>query len=70
MVVKVDFTDYKCSCPFCGKVYSVQLPTKELKEGIEAYKYGALLQNAFPTFTASQREALKTGICDTCWEKL
>lgn len=59
-----------CTCPFCGKVYSINVSAKEYEDGIERYQRGELLQNAFPTFTPSQREAIHTGICDECWDSM
>lgn len=58
------------TCPFCGKEHSITVPKAELKAGFIAYQNGALIQNAFPTFTPSQREMLMTGICDDCWNNL
>lgn len=29
---------------------------------------GNLIQVAFPNMSASEREALQTGICDSCWD--
>ena len=60
-------TTISCKCPFCGKSYTVEVPTDEYLRGLERYHNGELLQNAFPTFSPSVREALKTGICDDCW---
>ena len=61
-------TKINCTCPFCGKSYVIEVPTDEYRKGCEAYRNGALIQNAFPTFSPSVREALKTGICDQCWD--
>ena len=35
-----------------------------------AWEDGAMAQDAFPELSASQREALITGICDECWNKM
>lgn len=51
------------ACPFCGKVQEVEFPV----EGVDKYMDGALIQDAFPELSASQREILMTGICDDCW---
>lgn len=57
-------------CPFCGKQHEMEFPRKELDEGIIRYDNGALLQDAWPTFTPEQREFLKTRICPDCWNSL
>ena len=57
-------------CPLCGCHHEMEFPKKELDDGIAARERGALIQNAFPSFTPAQREFLKTGICSPCWEKV
>ena len=39
-------------------------------EQIEAYAAGALIQNAFPTLSVSDREFIKTGITAESWEAM
>lgn len=58
------------TCPFCGKEHSITVDQNALTEGMQKYKEGALIQNAFPTFSADEREFLTTGICPTCWDSL
>ena len=53
---------------FSGKVRSMELPITEAQ--IIAYQNGALIQNAFPNLTASEREFYKTGITDEEWNVL
>ena len=67
--MRSDFTLTRI-CPFCRKHHEMDLPMNEYINGLKHYHEGALLQNAFPTFTASQREFIKTGICDDCWNSL
>lgn len=58
-------------CPFCGKKHSMEFDKKAYQEGYHKYYHRrVLLQHAFPTFTPSQREFIKTGICDDCWDSL
>ena len=59
-----------CHCPFCGKNYQISVDKAKYENGLRSYAKGALIQDAFPDFTPSQREALKTGICDECWDTL
>ena len=58
------------TCPFCRKTYTFTVDKEAYESGMEAYKNGVLLQNAFPSFSPSIREMLKTGICGECWESL
>lgn len=58
------------TCPFCGKRHTITVDYTALLNGIKAYNDGKALQNAFPTFTASEREFLFTGICDECWDNM
>lgn len=53
-------------CPVCGDASEVPVPT----EGYRAYQAGALIQDALPGLSPGQREALLTGTCDPCWERL
>jgi hypothetical protein len=53
---------------FSGKVRSMELPITEAQ--IIAYQNGALIQNAFPNLTASEREFYKTGITDEEWDAM
>jgi len=49
-------------CPFCGKLFSVAVR----EEDYTRYQNGALVQNAFPYLTATEREALVSGMCPDC----
>jgi hypothetical protein len=53
-------------CPMCNETFTAEIKGEELF----AYNNGALIQNAFPNLTASERERFKSGYCGTCWEKL
>ena len=57
-------------CPFCGKTHSFKTDASEFKKGLDAYSDGALVQNAWPSLTSSQRELLISGICDECWNNM
>lgn len=57
-------------CPSCGKVSEITIPTNEWLDGLKAYKNGAVVQNAWPKLSPSQRELLITGICETCWNEM
>ena len=57
----------KTKCPICGRPQN----TVVSREGYENWRYnGKLIQNALPTLTADEREALMTGTCSDCWAKL
>ena len=58
-------------CPICGKKHTISVNRFEFSDGIQRYRYqGALIQDAFPRFTPSQRDFLLTGICDSCLDKM
>jgi len=57
-------------CPFCGKHHEQTFNKEELDRGIALRDAGALMQDAFPNFSPSQREFLMTGICDACWDNM
>lgn len=61
-----DLVGYTATCPFCGKQQTIKVHPVNL----EAYKNGALLQDAFPSLTPAEREAIKTGICSDCWDEM
>lgn len=54
------------TCPFCGKEQYILVNENDLV----AWHNGELIQNAFPYLSANEREALKTGICSECWDKM
>ena len=53
-------------CPWCGKDYTFDVPY----EGYMAWTQGALIQNAFPQLSATEREYMLTGYCEACQNKL
>ena len=55
---------------FTGQNNTLFLPITEedLKAGMEAYKKGRLIQDAFPTLSAEHREFLLTGITPDEWK--
>ena len=65
-----DVTILEIPCPFCGKISKLKVSTKVWRDGLNAYKNGALIQNAWPTLSPSDRELILTGICDECWIKM
>ena len=53
-----------------GKVYTMELPLtqREFERGCEAMDRGVLIQYAFPTLNADQREFILTGITPEEWD--
>jgi hypothetical protein len=51
-------------CPFTGASNVMQLPLtiREYDSALNKWEAGALIQVAFPTLNAEQREFIKTGI--------
>ena len=69
-----DTNDSTCTltrtCPFCGKEHSITVDTIALADGTKKRNEGALIQHAYPSFSADEREFLNTGICPKCWDSL
>lgn len=57
-------------CPLCGRSHTIMLDRKEYYDGMTALERGALIQEAFPNFTPTQREFIMTGICNVCWDNM
>ena len=59
-------------CPFSGTLNTMELPLthREYDRGIAKWENGALIQVAFPTLTADQREFIKTGITPNTWHSV
>ena len=57
--------DHEATCPFCGREQTITVPIQEYMN----WQMGALVQNAFRSLTASEREMFITGMCDDCWPK-
>ena len=55
-----------CTCPICGAENVVVCENEQY----EAWKKGALVQNAFPKMDPDSRELLITGICRQCYDKM
>lgn len=53
-------------CPFCGTEQVVRI--NDLAD-YNRWLGGTVIQEAMPYLTASEREALMTGICDPCWKE-
>ena len=54
--------------PFTGKLNQMDLPVTE--DQVNKYNNGALIQDAFPNLTASQREFIMTGMTDDDWDNM
>ena len=54
--------------PLNGEVNTLNIEVTD--EQIQAYAAGALIQNAFPNLSASDREFIKTGITAESWEAM
>lgn len=54
------------TCPKCNNQQEINVDENDYN----SWKSGKLIQNAMPYLTASQREALMTGVCDPCWNEL
>jgi hypothetical protein len=56
--------------PFTGKIHQMEIPMSvlEFSKREILWQTGMLIQDAFPTLDASQREFIKTGITPQEWE--
>lgn len=52
----------RSTCPFCGKLNHIHA----LQSEFDAWQAGALVQDAFPTMSATDRESLISGMCPEC----
>ena len=52
-------------CPVCGASTVLEVPAEELA----AYEAGALVQDAFPDLSITERETIITGMCRSCQKK-
>ncbi len=57
--------------PFTGKVHRMEIPLtpKEYGKCATLWQKGMLIQDAFPTLDADQREFIKTGITSEEWNE-
>jgi hypothetical protein len=53
-------------CPQCRKDSAVDVLITEFN----SYQDGALVQDAFPSLNADEREVVKTGIHPACWDEM
>lgn len=53
-----------------NKMMELNCTPAQYKQGIEAYKNGALLQDAFPFLSDGEREFLKSGITPEEWDAM
>lgn len=53
-----------------GKTNTIEIPMteKEWEIAVDKWHKGAMIQEAFPTLTAEQREFIKTGITGEEWD--
>lgn len=53
-------------CPFCGKKTEIQIEEAQYFNWLS----GAMVQDAFPTLSATDREVLLTGMCPKCQDSI
>lgn len=65
-------TVVRAKSPISGKLNELELPINhvEFANCLQAYRRGALLQDAFSALDAAQREFVKTGITPQEWEEM
>jgi hypothetical protein len=62
----VECVQCECTCVSCKQTSIVFVPMHQFN----AWRNGALAQDAFPYLHADQRELLISGTCPDCFEKL
>lgn len=58
--------EIEIQCPFCGDIHTVTVDF----EGYLAWQGGELIQRAMPELSATEREALISGICPKCQSEI
>lgn len=53
-------------CPKCKGITTIDVDETQYLN----WKRGVVIQKAFPTLNADDRERLTTGICPPCWDSL
>jgi len=64
----MSLTTFSVTCFKCGKVSTLEING----DAFEAWRSGkiVLLQDAFPDLSAGDRELIKTGIDQQCWDEM
>ncbi len=62
-----DTAELDVTCPFCDSKRQLTVDFNSLHDWVTG---GRLIQVAFPELSPSDREALVSGVCDTCWDKM
>lgn len=61
-----DFVELVITCPFCGCDHTVLVSEADYWD----WQNGALVQNAFPYLSATEREQLISALCPSCQTKI
>lgn len=61
-----DFLMLDIICPMCGDSRNMTVS----RSAYIRWRNGTLIQDAFPSNTAEEREAIKTGYCQACWDRM
>jgi hypothetical protein len=64
---------FKVHCPSCGRERSEEFECyteQEFRIRWDRWAQGRHVNEAFPELSPRQREAMQTGVCDSCWEKI
>jgi len=57
-------------CFKCGQEGELQIPSEIWFAGKRKREQGALIQDAWPSLNAEQREQIMTGIHPQCWQRI
>jgi hypothetical protein len=56
------------TCPLSGETKTLDIPVTQ--DQFDAWRSGALIQNAMPNLSADEREFIMTGTTPDVWEEL
>lgn len=66
MSVEREMITLQRTCRICKKEFEIKVWNTDFFK----YRQGALIQDAFPYLTPSQRELLISGLCADCWNDM
>lgn len=59
----------KVSCAVCGREFSLDV-AEGWEERLRKWKEGMVIQKAFPELSPGDRELLKSGVCNECFDSM
>lgn len=66
MAAEKNMISIDTECPMCGSAKVITVPFDHYNR----WTHGTLIQDAFPYLDDADRERIKTGICNDCWNNM